>query len=216
MTLIEPTPSLKEMQCDDVQKHPGRRMTETEFMEWISDKTRADWVDGEVVMMAADSTDNSDFSIWLLRLVGEFIEHFELGKVLGTNVLIRLPKQRRRRMPDLLFVSKERTEIIKRTYVDGPPDLIIEIVAEESVTRDWHDKYLEYERAGVKEYWIAHREGARIEAYSLSKAGKYQRILPHEGKLASKVLHGFHLRLEWALAPKLPRIREALRELGVK
>src|SRR5665213_2885174 len=216
MPLAAPTTSKRLPICGDGKPHPGRRMTGAEFMEWMDEDTRAEWVDGEVVMMAPASVDHVDFSGRLNSLIREFVEHHDLGRVLGTEVLVRLPRQLRKRLPDLLFVAKQREAIIKKTLIDGAPDLIMELVSPDSVARDWRDKYLEYARAGVREYWIIHRDTGRIEVYSLSKLGKYQQIPIQEGKLHSTVLSGFYLRVKWLLASKPPRIREVLRELGVK
>lgn len=56
--------------------------------------------------------------------------------------------------PDILFVSKERLNIIKEDGIYGIPDLIIEIL---SISNSYHDlktKKNVYEKYGVKEYWI--------------------------------------------------------------
>ena len=42
----------------DGKPHPGRRMTEQEFAEWVDAKTRAEWVDGEVIIMPPDSDEH--------------------------------------------------------------------------------------------------------------------------------------------------------------
>jgi Uma2 family endonuclease len=216
MTLLAPTVSRKQPILGDGKQHPGRRMTEAEFVEWIDDKTRAEWVDGEVVMMAPANLDHADFSGWLYSLVREFVNRRQLGRVYGTEVIVRLPRQRRRRLPDVLFVSAERKAILKPTFVDGAPDLIMEVVSPDSVSRDWREKYFEYERAGVREYWIVHRQSDRVEAYALNKAGKYQLIPVQDGKIHSVVLKGFFLRIDWLLSESQPLVLEAIRELGLK
>ncbi|HWE04427.1 MAG TPA: Uma2 family endonuclease [Tepidisphaeraceae bacterium] len=200
----------------DGKPHPGRSLTEAEFMKWIDEDTRAEWVDGEVVMMAPSSLDHAGFSLWVAGVVREFVSYHNLGSVYGTEVLVRLPRQRRRRLPDLLFVSKERSSILHSTYVDGAPDMILEVVSPESVARDWREKYLEYERAGVREYWIVHRQSERVEVYSISKSGQYRPVDSADGIFRSSVLKGFYLRLSWMLSPDPPSMLAVLRELGVK
>jgi Uma2 family endonuclease len=44
---------------------------------------RAEWVDGEVIMMAPVSDEHSDLDGWLLSLLRLFAEHHNLGLVRG-------------------------------------------------------------------------------------------------------------------------------------
>jgi Uma2 family endonuclease len=199
----------------DGKPHPGRRMTEREFVEWVDDKTRAEWVDGEVILMSPMSDDHDEFAFWLRSVVHAFVQRHDLGRVKGPDFMVRLARRRRRRIPDLLFVSKGRQEIILRNHVEGPPDLIMELVSPDSVSRDWRDKYLDYQAAGVREYWVIDRLSSRVEVYSLGRGGKYKPIAEQNGKLHSVVLKGFHLRLDWLLGPKPPDTRAVLKALGV-
>ena len=200
----------------DGKPHPGRRMTEKEFADWVDAKTRAEWVDGEVIIMPPDSDEHDDFCYWLRSLLQRFVEHHGLGRVKGPNFTIRLPRQRQRRVPDVLFVSKERASLIRPTFVQGAPDLILEIVSPESVSRDWRDKYLAYQRAGVREYWVIDRNNSRVEAYVLGGSGRFQQIKERDGKLESTVIKGLYLRVAWLLGPGFPSVRSVLKELGVK
>jgi Uma2 family endonuclease len=196
--------------------HPGRRMTEREFVEWVDDETRAEWVDGEVIVMPPVSMDHDRVAFWARSVHQDFVEYFELGQVFGSGFMVRLPRQRRRRTPDVLFVSKLREGILRPNHVEGAPDLIVEVVSPESVVRDWREKYTEYARAGVREYWVIDRFNDRVECYALARGGKYEAIPEMDGKLTSNVLPGLYLRTKWLLRRVLPSRRSVLRELGVK
>ena len=56
--------------------------------------------------------------------------------------------------PDLLFVSREREEIITHANIRGAPDLVVEILSPSSARRDWSEKFALYSEHGVEEYWI--------------------------------------------------------------
>jgi Uma2 family endonuclease len=87
------------------QAHPGRRMNAEEFLEWIQEKTRAEWVDGEVEMMAPASLEHDDLVGWVRMVVKLFVDHHDLGRVLGPEVLVNLASIRQKRLPDVMFVQ---------------------------------------------------------------------------------------------------------------
>jgi Uma2 family endonuclease len=200
---------------EGLQPHPGRRMTEQEFTHWLGEKTRAEWVDGEVVMMAPVSLEHADLGLWLASVLRFFVEHHDLGMVYGPEYMVRLGKERRRRMPDVLFVAKSRSAILRPNHVEGAPDLIIEVVSPDSTSRDWREKYLEYEQAQVREYWIVDPISRRMEAHALSRAKKYHPIEVKDGRIASALLPGFHLKPEWLFGAKRAKGMTVLREMGV-
>src|SRR5437763_6718015 len=124
----------------DGKPHPGRRMTEREFVEWVDSNTRAEWVDGEVIMMSPVSSKHDNLQWWLRSLLQLFVDERDLGQVKGPDFMVRLPRQRRRRTPDVLFIAASRAKIIETNHVEGAPDLIMEVVSPDSVSRDWRDK----------------------------------------------------------------------------
>ena len=191
---------------------PNLRVSEAEFAALCDEDVRAEWVDGEVIVMPPVSGEHADISGWLYRFVADFVEERQLGLVRGPEFQVRLGAQRRRRTPDLLFVAKARLKIVKRTYVDGPPDLIMEVVSPDSESRDWRDKFLEYQSAGVKEYWIIDPASRRLEAYALLR-GRYVRLNETDGAVRSKVLRGLFIRPAWLWRSPLPKLSDAKRQL---
>lgn len=171
--------------------------TEEEFDTWCDEDTKADYIDGEVVIMTPESTLNGRQGTWYSNLLDLFATKNNLGWVNSTgNVQVRL-RQGLRRNPDVIFIGKDRTATIRETYIDGAPDLIVEFVSPESAIHDWHEKYIEYEAAGVREYWIIDRQQQRVAVYSLGEDRRYHAIAPQEGRIHSAVVPGFWIKLEW-------------------
>jgi len=67
--------------------------------------------------------------------------------------------------PDLLVVCK--SEQIKRTHIEGPPSLVVEVLSDSSVKHDRHMKRDLYARHGVGEYWIVTPFPGLVEVFVL-------------------------------------------------
>jgi Uma2 family endonuclease len=82
-------------------------------------------------------------------------------------------------------------------------------------------KYWEYERAGVKEYWVIDPYSKTMAMYQLGKEGHYRRVeLKKEGIPRSEVvgmlrMHDFWLRPEWLWQEPLPNVLEIAQKLGI-
>ncbi len=100
--------------------------------------------------------------------------------------------------PDIIFISKERMHIIKEKYIDGVPDLVVEIISKGTKKRDTKVKKAIYEKFGVKEYWIVNPFDKSIEVYVLNEEGKYELYskAKQKGKVRSSILEGFEMSLK--------------------
>jgi len=113
-----------------------------------------------------------------------------------------------------MFVRRERVSQIQPTFMDGPADLVVEIVSHDSVTRDYREKLAEYQAAGVPEYWIVDPRRSEARFYELGDDGTYHLGPIEEGGIyASKVVEGFRLRVSWLWQRPLPTIDDALADL---
>jgi Uma2 family endonuclease len=193
---------------------PGVRMSEREFVEWSFDRFDAEWVDGEVILMAPANEEHETLDEWFGRLLGDFIEQRESG-VLLRNMFVRFPRRRRLRVPDLMFIAAANRTRIRPTFIDGPPDLVIEIVSPDSQNRDRREKYEDYQVGGVREYWIIDPLSRTLDAYAL-RGRRYQAIDLKDGRLHSSVLAGFYVRFNWLFGRHRPKVVQALKEMGVK
>lgn len=194
---------------------PGEpvRMTEEEFEAWCDEDVRAEFADGEVVLMPSAWPAHEEIFNFLDRILGLYVEQKALGKVLGSQVQVRL-RAGLRRVPDLVFIAQERLGRIGERYIEGAPDVAIEVVSEDSSERDWKRKYAEYEEAGVREYWVVDPLKRQAAFYRLAESGRYEAVPLEEGVFRSEAIPGFWLRLEWLWPESRPRVLDVLRELG--
>jgi Uma2 family endonuclease len=101
--------------------------------------------------------------------LGNYVEEHQLGEVLEAPVGVRLPNQPVPLQPDILFIRKERLNIIGEDYVEGAPDLIVEVLSPSNWLYDRREKKQVYQEGGVSEYWIVDPRTKSIEVYRLER-----------------------------------------------
>ena len=194
---------------------PPPRMTYEEFLEW-GDGIRAEWVDGEVIVMSPASNPHQSLMVFLGALLLHFVEANQLGRIFLPPFQMKLSTRPSGREPDLLFISKAKLSNLKQNYLDGPADMVVEIVSPDSQARDRGDKFYEYEEAGIPEYWILDQSRRRAEFYQFEGERTYKLIDPDEnGVYRSKVLEGLWLKVDWLWQDPLPTLMSVLKEWGL-
>ena len=193
---------------------PTKRLTYEEFLAWCDEDTWAEWVEGEVVVLSPASRRHQEIFGFLSNILSIYAQAHDLGTLLTAPFQMHLAALRRGREPDLLFVAKERLHLLKETYLDGPADLVIEIISSESRLRDRGEKFAEYELGGVQEYWLIDPEERRADFYRLGEDERYRIVdLEPEGIYRSQIIPGFWLRVKWLWREPLPPVLDVLREL---
>lgn len=94
-------------------------------------------------------------------------------------------------IPDLVYLRKDPRDFRSKPYVDAPPDLIAEVVLDETRHTDNTVKRELYDRAGVGEYWIVDPDSMDIAIF-LRAGGRLVRVETTD-PITSPLLPGFSL-----------------------
>jgi len=193
----------------------SEKLSYEEFLEWTDEDMNAEWVDGEVIMTSPASDEHQDESGFLTSVLRIFVRHHRLGWVRNAPFQMKTGPNLPGREPDIVYLAPEHLDRLKRTFIDGPADLAVEIMSPESEERDRGDKFKEYATGGVSEYWLINPMQRWAEFYRL-ESGRYHTIFAgSEGVFRSEVLPGFWLKVEWLWQQPKPAELDVLRELGV-
>ena len=88
----------------------------------------------------------------LRTFVDVFAIKFDLGSVLARPTTVELSETNVTR-PDIVFVAKERENILAEGVVSGAPDLVVEVFTPSVDKPDESNRRGLYARHGVEEYW---------------------------------------------------------------
>lgn len=127
-------------------------------------------IHGELIRTPAPATYHQRIS---KRLEWELLklEEKKLGEVLDAPVDVYF-SETETYQPDLIFITKQRLDIIGEQKIEGAPDLIMEILSPATAYYDLKPKFHVYEQYGVKEYWIVDPTEKSIELFA-NKEGSF-------------------------------------------
>ncbi|NET27627.1 Uma2 family endonuclease [Okeania sp. SIO1I7] len=136
------------------------------------------------------------------------------GIELGDNSTVRLDGDNEPQPDALLRIENDGQSIISEDgYVEGAPELIVEIAAS-TVSIDVHEKKKIYRRNQVQEYLVWRVEDGEIDCLSLQK-GEYVQLQPNsKGIICSEIFPGLWLDKAALLTGKLIKVIEVV-QLGL-
>jgi len=190
----------------------GGLVTFDEFYELVDEKARADLLDGKIILDSPAIPRHALVVTWISGLLSTFTQKLDLGLVFGATATVRLSIYNAPES-DMLFISKKRLGIMHEKYVDGPPDLCVEVISKSSRKHVRGRKFVLYAEHGVKEYWIIDPLKNTVEWFE-NQNGEYVQIpADAQGRLHSKVLTGFWLKPEWLFSDSLPIFKNVMQEI---
>jgi Uma2 family endonuclease len=207
---------MAEMELIRSKAPPQGKISFEDFLAWADEDTHAEWEDGEVILTSPASRQHQDLSDWLTTILRIYVRKRNLGWTSSAPFLVLLQITQQGREPDFVFLKTENLSRLTETYLAGPPDLAVEIVSPDSVSRDRGRKFVEYESEGIPEYWLIDPIRRQAEFYHLGDDAHYHLSLPDaEGIYHSLSVAGFWLNVDWLWQEPLPDELEILSQLGI-
>ncbi len=142
-----------------------KKYTYADYLKTPDDE-RYELIEGDLLMTPSPVTRHQRISRKIEFALEKYVTENDLGEVFYAPFDICLDAENVVQ-PDLLFVLKERMDIIGEKNIQGAPDLVIEIISESTAYRDLVQKKKLYARFGVKEYWIVIPEESSVDLFTL-------------------------------------------------
>ncbi|MBE9040146.1 Uma2 family endonuclease [Oscillatoriales cyanobacterium LEGE 11467] len=153
---------------ENVENPPDRKVwTDEEFMALSRDGNRYELVNGELIEMGNSGAKHGYVAIILSAALFNCVSTQKLGVLMDSSTAFKM-KNGNRRAPDISFVSKERLqglEDLPDGFLDGAPDLAIEILSPGNTVEEMHAKLVEYFENGARLAWIVHPKEHYILVY---------------------------------------------------
>lgn len=123
-------------------------------------------IDGELIVTPAPIPPHELLTIELVFAFGAVVRPGRLGRLFTAPTDVLLPDGGALQ-PDLVFVRSERLGIVGRTAIEGPPDIVVEVLSPTTRSRDLGRKKALYALLGVPEYWLVDPERRTVDLFAL-------------------------------------------------
>jgi len=154
-------------------------LTYEDYLSLPDDRNRYEILEGDLEVTPAPSIAHQDAAGNLFVFLRAHVRRHRLGKVLIAPCDVLLSEVNVVQ-PDLLFVSRQRQDIVLESRVEGAPDLVVEVISPTTARRDREVKRSIYARYGVPNYWLVDPDQGQLVAYVLED-GSYRQPVAASG-----------------------------------
>ncbi len=186
-------------------------ITDEMFDEMVDEDTKAELIDGVMIVHSPASLRHDDVAGFLRGLMRFYAADKGLGKVLGPDGLARIKKSRRV-AADIFFLTRDRVPTPLPKEYKGVPDLFVEVLSPSNRDYDLEDKRSYYREAGVKEMWFVDPQEQQI-IVDRRRGRRYVTKTIRTGRLKSSVMRGFWIEVDWLWADPFPNEMQCLRDI---
>lgn len=124
-------------------------------------------IHGVHIITPAPGTRHQALSNFIASTLTNYILKNNLGKIFTAPIDVKFSEEDGYQ-PDIVYIEKEKEEIIEEKVLAGAPTLIIEI-SEQSANADYGWKKELAEKYGVKEYWVVDLKYQLTEVFELEE-----------------------------------------------
>lgn len=162
-----------------------------------------------MIIHSLASLDHEKIFIFLGSLIKFYLGETNQGQVLGSRFVMRLGRGFIFEPDLMVLLSNSRVRTTSK-YLDGPADMVIEILSPSTRETDLMKKVPQYLEKGVKEIWIIDSEAKELLVYLPNTSP-----INYKGTdtVQSEVLKGFFIHLEWLWSPENFKPLECLNQI---
>lgn len=189
-------PLLIEQLKERIAEEHARRLS---FYAWIDEQTKAEFINGEVVVHSPVRRKHWKITDLLSSLLSIYVRLNKLGVIGTEKVMIALTRNDYE--PGIVFFKAEKAAVFEEDQVLFPvPDFVVEVLSKKTQKVDRTTKKEDYAAHGIAEYWIIDPDKERIEQYLLLQPTDKTYFEPYiylrDEEITSKVIAGFTISVK--------------------
>jgi Uma2 family endonuclease len=166
-----------------------------DFLENLNDDTKAEFIEGEIVLNSPVKRKHYVIVTNLLTLLSTYVSIHNLGELATEKVLIHLTRNDFE--PDLVYFDEEQVKSFDRdTMLHPAPRLIVEVLSSSTQKYDRGIKFEDYANHKVKEYWIIDPDLEEVEQYVLNDISQYElKLKSRSGQITLEAIKNLTLNI---------------------
>ncbi len=150
-------------------------LTYDDYAAIPNDGKRYEIIEGDIFISPAPRTKHQKVIGNLFGMLYVYLQNHPIGEFYLSPIDVIL-SYTNVVQPDLLFLSAKKRHLVSERGIEGPPDLVMEVLSPTTEKIDRINKPRLYAKFGVLHYWLIDPEIKQIEMFRLS--GKQYRKLP--------------------------------------
>jgi Uma2 family endonuclease len=154
----------------NVDRMATARITWQEAQLMPEDGKRYEAIDGELYVTPAPTRRHQWVSMKLVDALLRLLVHAGHGWVYHPPTGVEFPDTDEGVQPDIIFVSRARSETLVDEGIRGAPDLVVEILSPSTADRDRTIKKKLYQRQGVVQYWVVDLDAECVEVWDFESS----------------------------------------------
>ncbi|MBW4621532.1 MAG: Uma2 family endonuclease [Cyanosarcina radialis HA8281-LM2] len=135
------------------------------------DSHRYELVNGEIVDRGNLGAKYGYINAILSAVIFNFVFSQRMGAVMNSSTAFAM-KNGNKRSPDVSFVAKERLQGLEELpdgFLEGAPDLAIEVLSPNNTIEEIHNKLVEYFENDARLVWVVHPNEQYVLVYKSSQ-----------------------------------------------
>lgn len=175
----------------------AKLVTGDELFE-MGDIGPAELIDGRIVPMSPTNVEHADIEFTLAWLLKNHVHAKDIAWVFGGEVGIYIRRDPDRiRAADVAVVAKSRLAVRPKSYLDVPPDLVVEIVSPTDRWAGIRSEVEDYFSIGVARVWVVEPDNQAVLVFH--SATEFTRLSMDDTLRGEGLLEGFEVAVATVL-----------------